>query len=86
MSLCDPLPSPKEEPPWVLREGLAQTFLLSTALSPKDGVEAWLHEIRSTDVPPEEKSGEFVDLSIEEYLASPAKHLSRLWIRFREFH
>jgi len=84
LSLCDPLPILKGEPPWALHEGLAQASLLSVALSPKDGVEDWLHEIRSTDAPPDEKSGVFVDLALEEYLAAPAKHLLRLWMRFRE--
>ena len=86
LSLCDPLPSLKEEPPWVLHEGLGHASLLSATLSPKDGMEEWLHEIRLTGAPPEEKPGEFVDVSLEEYLAAPAKQLLRLWMRFKEWH
>jgi hypothetical protein len=86
LSLCDPLSSVKEEPPWVLHEGLAQASLLNGTLNPKDGMAEWLHEIRSVHSLPVEKSVEFIDVSPEEYLAAPEKHLSRLWMRFQEGH
>ena len=86
LSLCDPLPNVKEEPPWVLREGLAQSSLLNGVLSPRDGLAEWLHEITSVHSLPMEKSSEFIDISPEEYLAFPGKHLSRLWMRFQEGH
>jgi hypothetical protein len=86
LSLCDPLPSLQEEPPWALHEGLAQASLLSSTFSPKEGMEEWLREIRSTDASPEERTGAFIDISREEYFAEPAKHLSRLWMRFKEWH
>jgi hypothetical protein len=86
LSLCDPLPGLKEEPPWVLNEGLAQASLLSRILSPKAWMEEWLYEIRSVQPLPEERTLEFVDVSHEEYLAAPEKHLSRLWMRFKEGH
>jgi len=35
LSLCDPLSSVKEEPPWVLHDGVALASLLNGTLSPK---------------------------------------------------
>jgi hypothetical protein len=84
LSLCDPLSNLNEEPPWVLHEGLAQASLLSRTLSRKEGLEEWFQDIRSVPALPEEEAVEFVDVSREEYFADPGKHLSRLWIRFKE--
>lgn len=84
LSLCDPLPSAKEEPPWLLHEGLAQVSLLNGALSPKERVVEWLDHLRSVHPKPQEDSVEFIDVSPEEYLAAPKAHLVRLWMRFQE--
>jgi hypothetical protein len=84
LSLCDPLSNLNEEPPWVLREGLAQASLLSRTLSPKEGLEEWLQDIRSVPALPQEKTVGFLDVSREEYFSDPGRHLSRLWMRFKE--
>jgi len=84
LGLCDPLSTLIEEPPWVLHQGLDQASLLGRTLGPKDGLQEWLNEIRSVHSLPPEKTVEFVDMSPEEYFGDPGKHLSRLWMRFKE--
>jgi len=84
LSLCEPLSSAKEEPPWVLHERLAQASLLNGTPRPRGGMAKRLREIRSVHSLPVEKSVELIDLSPEEYFAAPGKHLSRLWMGFQE--
>ena len=82
LTLCDPLSSVKEKPPWLLHEELARACLLNRPLGPRGGMAERMHEIRSVQSPQLEKSGELMDASPEECLAAPGKHLSRLWMRF----
>jgi hypothetical protein len=86
LTLCNPLSSVKEKPPRVFHEGLARVSLLNEPLSPRSGMAEQLHEIRSVQYLPIEKSVEFIDVSPEEDLAVPGRHLSRLWMRFQEGH
>ncbi|MBU2497371.1 MAG: hypothetical protein KKE57_00570 [Proteobacteria bacterium] len=79
-SLVDPEPILRRDPPWLLRPGLEQVGLLQEDLEPKRWVEDLLKEIQSSGEAG--KGREFIDLSPEEYLADPRKHLSRLWGHF----
>jgi hypothetical protein len=64
LSLRDPLSGVKEEPPWVLHEGLAQASPLNGTLSARSGMAEWLREIRSFQSLPVEKSVETIDVSL----------------------
>ena len=82
LSLIDPEPRLNTQPPWSQRPGLEQVGLLNHGLEPKEWVEPLLKEILTTKTRREVNG--FIDLSLEEYLANPQTHLSRLWDHFRE--
>jgi hypothetical protein len=82
LSLIDPEPRLRKEPPWSLRPGLDRAGLLDHALEPKGHVEIWLKEIQ----PDQTKDGtsDFIDISTQEYLDEPQTHFLRLWDHFQE--
>ncbi len=84
LSLCDPLSTLREEPPWILHRGLDRASFLNHNLNPKGWLKEWLSGIRSVHALPEEQVLGFIDLSPEEYLLAPTKHLWRLWGRFKD--
>jgi hypothetical protein len=81
-NLCDPEPGLYADPPWVIYPGLERAGLLDQHLNPKNWVEDWISLFKAVE--PSEKSGDFLDLSPEEYLADPEMHFSRLWHHFTE--
>jgi hypothetical protein len=50
-------------------------------LAPKPPLEAWLEEALSNE--PSKPDDDFIDVSLDEYLADPATHFPRLWDHFR---
>lgn len=82
LSLIDPHPKLNHQPPWVMRPGLNRISLLDHGAEPKEQVETWLKEIRSST--PREGNNDFIDITREEYTADPRTHLPRLWDHFRE--
>jgi hypothetical protein len=81
VSLCDPEPAVKAAPPWNMMPNLSQVGLLDRGLEPKPWVEEWIRHLRSTK--PNRGAEDFIDLSLEEYLANPSMHLNRLWDHFK---
>ncbi|MBN1833751.1 MAG: hypothetical protein JW896_16735 [Deltaproteobacteria bacterium] len=81
-SLVDPEPGLLSTPPWVLEYGLEHVGLLDNRMEPKDHVETWFRELLSSR--PEEKTEDFIDISLDEYLTDPVTHLPRLWEHFKE--
>jgi hypothetical protein len=82
VSLVDPELRLYSYPPWVLRPGLERIGLLDQGLEPKDYVETWLNAICS--ITPRDRINDFIDISVEEYLADPHTHFLRLWDHFQE--
>lgn len=82
VSLIDPEPRLRSQPPWVLRPGLERVGLIDQGLEPKEHVETWLKQIRSGK--PKDGVNDFIDISKQEYLDDPQTHLPRLWDHFRE--
>jgi hypothetical protein len=82
LSLVDPEPGLYAHPPWGLRSGLERVGLLDQDLEPKEYVEFWLKEIRTSE--PRDGRADFIDISPEEYVDDPQAHLPRLWNHFRE--
>ena len=82
LSLIDPDPRLKDEPPWALRPGLDRVGLLNHGLEPKEHVEIWLKEIRSNT--PQDGTSDFIDINTQEYLDEPQTHFLRLWDHFQE--
>ncbi len=82
VSLIDPEPHLKIEPPWSLWSGLERVGLLDYSCEPKEWVEAFIEGISSSE--PIEKAEDFIDIGRDEYLEEPQVHLSRLWDHFRE--
>ncbi len=82
LSLMDPEPRLHKLPPWVLKSGLDRIGLLDLYVEPKEHVETWLMEIRSSET--SKKPKDFIDLGTEEYVSDPLTHLPRLWDHFRE--
>jgi hypothetical protein len=81
VSLCDPRPAVRAAPPWTMTPGLSQVGLLDSSLEPKPWVEEWVGQLRRTK--PKQGREDFIDLSLEEYLIDPPKHLTRLWNHFK---
>jgi hypothetical protein len=81
VSLVDPQPAIRKDPPWVLRQGLDQTGLLDLRLDPKEHSEAWLTILRSSET--RKMDLEFIDIGEDEYLSDPRMHLPRLWQHYR---
>jgi hypothetical protein len=83
LSLADPRPLLRTEPPWRQKPGLGQAGLLDWGLEPKDSTQGWIEQIFK------EGSGrrtlEFIDVSREEYREDPETHLTRLWDHFRQW-
>jgi hypothetical protein len=82
LSLIDPDPKLKAEPPWSLRPGLDRVGLLDNALEPKEHVETWIKVIQSNQS--EDGTNDFIDISTQEYMDEPQTHFSRLWDHFQE--
>jgi len=82
LSLIDPEPKLRSHPPWVLRTNLDRAGLLNRGVEPKEHVEIWLKEILSAT--PKDGISDFIDISVEEYLANPHTHFHRLWDHFLE--
>lgn len=82
LSLTDPAPNLCSHPPWILRTNLERTGLLDQRVEPKENVEDWLNEVHS--IKPDEAINDFIDISVEEYLANPQTHFHRLWDHFLE--
>lgn len=82
VSLVDPQPGLRRDPPWSLRQGLEQVGLLDCHLEPRHDSEVWLKVMRSTE---QRKTGrDFIDVSEDEYLSAPRTHLPRLWQHYRD--
>lgn len=83
LSLADPHPLLRTEPPWGQRPGLEKIGLLDCGLELKKETRTWIQEIF------QEKPGRgmpvFIDVSREAYLEAPETHLTRLWDHFREY-
>jgi len=82
VSLVDPHQLLLTQPPWALREGLESVGLFDKSGDPKKWVGTLIEAL--SDIEENEKSCEFLDLSLEEYLKDPPMHLTRLWNRFLE--
>ena len=78
----DPEPGLLSTPPWVLVNGLEHVGLLDNHMEPKEHVEIWFRELLSSR--PGEKTEDFIDISLDEYLTDPVTHLPRLWEHFKE--
>ncbi|MBN1104439.1 MAG: hypothetical protein JXL84_13560 [Deltaproteobacteria bacterium] len=82
LSLADPQPGLRREPPWGLSAGSEKAGLLDQYLEPKEGAEAWIKTLRSTA---RTRAGfDFIDVDREEYISDPQLHLPRLWENYRE--
>jgi hypothetical protein len=79
LSLADPKPMLRTEPPWALKPGLEQAGLLDWGMEPKDSTLGWMEQIFKEASPLE-----FIDVSREEYLEAPETHLARLWDHLRQ--
>ncbi len=82
LSLIDPQPPVRKQPPWVLKSGLDRVGLLSHSVEPKEHVETLLGVFRSGEA--DYKIEDFIDISKEEYVSEPHTHLPRMWEHFRE--
>jgi hypothetical protein len=82
LSLADPQPGLRREPPWGLRPGSEKAGLLDQHLEPKEGTETWVKELRSTAE--SEVRLDFIDIDQEEYISDPVRLLPRLWQHFLE--
>jgi hypothetical protein len=82
LSLADPQPGIRRDPPWGLRQGLERVGFLDSRLEPKEGSESWVEVLRSTD--PRKADLDYIDIDKDEYLSNPRTHLSRLWQHYRE--
>jgi len=82
LSLIDPKPDLCSHPPWILRTNLERTGLLDQRVEPKENVEDWINEVHS--IKPDEAINDFIDITVEEYLADPQIHFHRLWDHFLE--
>jgi hypothetical protein len=83
LSLADPRPLLRTEPPWRQRPGLGQAGLLDWGLEPKGETRTWIEQIFK-----DESHGrilEFIDVSRDEYKEDPEAHLTRLWDHFRQW-
>ena len=81
LSLVDPEPRMASTPPWSLRNGLESAGLLNWDVTPKPLLADWLKEALSDE--PSKPDDDFIDISLDEYLADPATHFPRLWDHFR---
>ncbi|MEW6669157.1 MAG: hypothetical protein AB1512_28430 [Thermodesulfobacteriota bacterium] len=82
VSLVDPQPGIRKDPPWGLRKGLAEGGLLDPRLDPKEHSEEWVGVLRSTE--PRKANLDFIDIGEDEYLSDPRTHLPRFWQHYRE--
>lgn len=82
LSLADPEPGLREEPPWVMYPGLESAGLLDPGLEPKAWVEPWIKEVRAAAS--EVKAVDFIDVAPQEYMDDPETHLYRIWDHFLE--
>jgi hypothetical protein len=83
VSLADPAPGLRQEPPWVMAPGLERVGLVDQGLEPKAWVEPWIKQVRAAAS--EAKVVHFIDVDPQEYMDDPQMHLSRLWNHFLEF-
>jgi len=82
LSLADPQPGLRREPPWGLRPGSEQAGILDHRLEPREHVESWVRELRS--IAESEVRLDFIDVDQEEYISDPVRQLPRLWQHFQE--
>ena len=82
LTLIDPEPKLRRQPPWLLRPGLERVGFLDHGLEPKEHVETWLRKVHSSET--KDGTTDFIDISLEEYMADPHTHFPRLWDHFRE--
>jgi len=82
LSLADPKPLLRNEPPWGQKPGLEKAGLLDWGLEPKRGARIWMAEMFKEE--PGRGMPDLVDVSREEYLEAPETHLPRLWDHFRQ--
>jgi hypothetical protein len=83
LNLVEPDAKLYNYPPWILRPDLRHVGLLDQHMEPKEHVEVWLSEMRKTTT--HGQNDDFIDISLEEYLANPDGHIGRLWDHFRDW-